>query len=78
MTLNSWFDKGQTFETYRLNMKVNQTELNRVYEQLELTEEDLHFLQNVKSRKWRGIVLTADWCGDAAVQCTRLSKEWLK
>ena len=53
MTLNSWFDKGQTFETYRLNMKVNQTELNRVYEQLELTEEDLHFLRNVRSRKWR-------------------------
>lgn len=67
MTLNSWFDKGQTFETYRLNMKVNQTELNRVYEQLELTEEDLQFLQNVKVKNWRGIVLTADWCGDAAV-----------
>ena len=43
MTLNSWFDKGQTFETYRLNMKVNQTELNRVYEQVKLTEEIFYF-----------------------------------
>ena len=67
MTLNSWFEKGQTFEQYRLSMKVNQSELTTVYEQLELTEEDQHFLHNLQSRKWRGIVLTADWCGDAAL-----------
>ena len=48
-------------------MKVNQSELSIVYEQLELTEEDLHFLHNLQSKKWRGIVLTADWCGDAAL-----------
>ena len=67
MTLNSWFEKGQTFEQYRLSMKVNQSELTTVYEQCELTEEDQHFLHNLQPRKWRGIVLTADWCGDAAL-----------
>lgn len=67
MTLNSWFEKGQTFEQYRSSMKVNQSELTTVYEQLELTEDDQHFLHNLQSRKWRGIVLTADWCGDAAL-----------
>ena len=35
-----WFEKGQTFEQYRLSMKVNQSELTTVYEQLVLTEED--------------------------------------
>ncbi len=67
MTLNSWFEKGQMFEQYRSSMKVNQSELTTVYEQLELTEDDQHFLHNLQSRKWRGIVLTADWCGDAAL-----------
>ena len=67
MTLNHWFEKGQTFEQYRSNMTVNQSELSYVYENLQLTEEDLHFLHNLQSKKWRGIVLTADWCGDAAL-----------
>ena len=77
MTLNSWFEKGQMFEQYRSSMKVNQSELTTVYEQLELTEDDLHFLHNLQSRKWRGIVLTADWCGDAALMY-QLFKEWLR
>ena len=67
MTLNNWFEKGQTFEQYRSSMKVNQAELTSVYEQLEFTEDDKIFLNNLKSKKWKGIVLTADWCGDAAV-----------
>lgn len=67
MTLNHWFEKGQTFEQYRSSMKVNEAEVTSVYEQLEFTEEDQRFLNNLQTKKWRGIVLTADWCGDAAV-----------
>lgn len=67
MNLNSWFDKGMTFEEYRSSMKVNQKQLNHVYGQLSFTEEDLGSFQYLVERNLRGIVLTADWCGDAAL-----------
>ncbi|BAU29831.1 thioredoxin-like protein [Aneurinibacillus soli] len=67
MTLESWYEKGMTFEQYRMSMQVNQQELTRVYEQLVFSEDDLETFQEVAKRNWRGIVLTADWCGDAAL-----------
>lgn len=67
MTLNSWYEKGMTFEEYRENMQVNQQELTSVYEQLVFTEEDISTFKALEERNWRGIVLTADWCGDAAL-----------
>lgn len=65
--LNNWFDKGMTFEQYVTSMKVNREELNRVYEQLVFTEEDLAVWKNMDQQKGKGIVLTADWCGDASM-----------
>lgn len=67
MTLTSWFNKGMTFDEYRANMKVNQKELNFVYEQLTFSEDDVKAFQDFADRRWLGIVLTADWCGDAAL-----------
>lgn len=67
MHLEAWFEKGMTFEEYRNGMQVNQQELNRVYEQVTFTEEDLVTFKEFQKRNWRGIVLTADWCGDAAL-----------
>ncbi|MFB5285012.1 thioredoxin family protein [Peribacillus sp. Hz7] len=67
MTLNKWFEKGQTFEQYRTSMQVNQAEVTAVYEQVQLNDEDQRFLTDLHQRNWRGIVLTADWCGDAAL-----------
>lgn len=67
MSLNTWFVKGMSFEEYRSNMTVNVKQLNRVYEQLEFTSADLEAFSSLVERKWRGIVLTADWCGDAAL-----------
>ena len=67
MTLNKWFEKGQTFEQYRTSMEVNQAEVTAVYEQVQLNDEDQRFLTDLRQRNWRGIVLTADWCGDAAL-----------
>lgn len=67
MTLQDWFEKGMTFEQYHASMKMNQQELTRVYEGLTLGEEDLAFLKELRERNWRGVVLTADWCGDAAL-----------
>ena len=67
MKFNSWFDKGMTFEEYRNNMQVNQSELSHVYDQLIFTEDDITEFEKLEERKWRGLVLTADWCGDAAL-----------
>ncbi len=67
MTLQSWYEKGVSFEQYRMSMQVNTQELIRVYDQLRFVEEDLGLFNEVAKRKWRGIVLTADWCGDAAL-----------
>ncbi|GAA0382347.1 thioredoxin family protein [Bacillus horti] len=65
--LHTWFEKGATFEQYRTDMQVNQQEMLRVYEQVSFSTEDEGFFKELKQRKWRGIVLTADWCGDAAL-----------
>lgn len=64
---NPWFDKGITYTEYVEAMKVNREAVNRVYEQLEFTPEDLAVWNDVSKRNLRGIVLTADWCGDAAL-----------
>jgi hypothetical protein len=67
MSLDSWFEKGMSYEQYRENMQVNQQELTQIYEQLVFTEADIREFKNLEDRNWRGIVLTADWCGDAAL-----------
>jgi hypothetical protein len=74
MHLEAWFEKGMTFEEYRNGMQVNQQELNRVYEQVTFTEEDLVTFKEIQEQNWRGIVLTADWCGDAALNVPILQK----
>lgn len=67
MTLESWFEKGMTFEQYRGSMQVNSVELARVYNELLFSEGDVELINEVSKQNWRGIVLTADWCGDAAL-----------
>lgn len=74
MNLDAWFKKGMTFEEYRNSMQVNQQELIRVYEQVHFTEEDLKSFAEVEKRDWKGIVLTADWCGDAALNVPILQR----
>lgn len=67
MSLKAWFDKGMTFEEYRSSMEVNQEELQHIYDQLAFEAEDQAFFDALVQRNLRGIVLTADWCGDAAL-----------
>lgn len=71
---NPWFEKGMTFEQYVEAMKVNREELTRVYEQLEFSADDLAVWKEVAQRNWRSIVLTADWCGDAALNVPVVQK----
>ncbi|MHC0039472.1 thioredoxin family protein [Pseudoneobacillus sp. C159] len=74
MTLETWFNKGMTFDQYRNSMQVNQAELTHVYEQLTFSDDDLATFKDLKERNWRGIVLTADWCGDATVNVPVLQR----
>jgi len=71
---SAWFEKGMTFAQYLESMKVNRDELTRVYEQLEFTEEDRAFWQELAVKSSKGIVLTADWCGDAALNVPVLQR----
>ncbi|KAA0550454.1 thioredoxin family protein [Bacillus sp. BGMRC 2118] len=67
MTLMNWFEKGTSFKQYVDKMTVNKKELENVYNQLELQQDDVLFFQNNLPNTWKSIVLTADWCGDAAL-----------
>lgn len=67
MSLVDWFEKGMTFEEYRSKMQTNQQELTHVFENVSFTEDDISIFNHLKDRNLRGIVLTADWCGDAAL-----------
>jgi len=71
---STWYEKGMTFSQYLENMKVNREELTRVYEQLEFTDEDRALWQDVAKKNGKGIVLTADWCGDAALNVPILQR----
>ncbi|WP_042196118.1 thioredoxin family protein [Paenibacillus camerounensis] len=67
ITHNQWFEKGMTYAEYLEWMKVKREVVNGVYEKLVFTPEDLAVWNDVAKRNLRGIVLTADWCGDAAL-----------
>lgn len=67
MSLNNWFGKGMSFADYLESMEVNQAEVQHVYDHLEFTPEDHALFQEVAKAGYKGIVLTADWCGDAAL-----------
>ncbi|CAM4115279.1 thioredoxin [Bacillus manliponensis] len=65
MTLQQWFEKGMSFNTYVEKMTVNQYELLHIYNNFLIPNELLPVLEERQSDNWRVIVLTADWCGDA-------------
>ncbi len=63
--LNGWFQRGMTADEYIKAMSRNRNEMLAIYEQFTLTAEDQSRLESLKPQKWRAIVLTEDWCGDA-------------
>lgn len=65
MSLQTWFEKGLTFEQYVASMQVNKEGLTTVYEGFSLTEEEKAYFAKLADQNLRVIVLTADWCGDA-------------
>lgn len=65
MDLNRWFEKGMSGQAYIDGMKVNRESQLRIYESFQLQEETRSYFAGLVNRRLRGIVLTADWCGDA-------------
>ncbi|WP_212508734.1 thioredoxin family protein [Litoribacterium kuwaitense] len=65
MELTDWYEKGTSFSKYVEEMSVNKDALNQIYKHVSFTPEDEMVFQQMRGKGWRGIVLTADWCGDA-------------
>ncbi|MBD1372295.1 thioredoxin family protein [Hazenella sp. IB182357] len=65
MRLEKWYEKGNTYEQYVADMKVNQAGLLNVYEQVTIEPGDQLFFSQLKEQQLRVVCLTADWCGDA-------------
>ncbi|MBP0725400.1 thioredoxin family protein [Bacillus sp. RG28] len=65
MTLLQWFEKGMTFQLYVDSMNVNKEELQYIFDQVKVEEQLAQKLEDLKTKNWKVVTLTADWCGDA-------------
>ncbi|OCA82995.1 thioredoxin [Bacillus sp. FJAT-27225] len=74
MDLNSWFEKGLTFEEYSEGMEKNKESMLKILEQFELAQPQKSRLESVKEKALRVIALTEDWCGDAMLNNPILMK----
>lgn len=74
MSLNEWFQKGMTAEEYISGMSKNKEEMQSIYRQFELNNEEKGKLQAFTDKGLRSIVLTEDWCGDALLNNPILMK----
>ncbi|PAV28762.1 thioredoxin family protein [Virgibacillus profundi] len=66
MTLNEWFEKGMSPDTYIESMEKNKEGLLHIYDNFSVPEDEA-FHQELKNKNLRVIILTEDWCGDAMV-----------
>ncbi|GAB3064933.1 thioredoxin family protein [Salinicoccus sesuvii] len=64
MTLDHWYDQAITAEAYIEGMAKHKENLQRVYDQFEIPQDD-DFFRNLEARSLRVIAITEDWCGDA-------------
>ncbi|PTM53264.1 thioredoxin family protein [Desmospora activa] len=64
MNLDQWFEQGMTGQAYIDSMEVNREALLEIYRSFQPQESEAYFSE-LANRRLRGIVLTADWCGDA-------------
>lgn len=74
MNLEKWFEKGITAEQYVKQMDVNKENLLSIYNQFTIPEGEEDFINGLKEKKLRVIVLTEDWCGDSMLNVPILLK----
>ncbi|MUK90036.1 thioredoxin family protein [Ornithinibacillus sp. L9] len=63
-SLNSWYDKAISTDTYIESMEKHKENLLHIYDHF-TPPEDTDFFHKVQQKNLRVIVLTEDWCGDA-------------
>ncbi|TCP20335.1 thioredoxin-like protein [Scopulibacillus darangshiensis] len=64
--IGDWLGKGISPETFMKKMKKNRDLFESKYQLFHLTEEDEAFFTDAASKNIRCVIITADWCGDAA------------
>ncbi|WP_226580133.1 thioredoxin family protein [Halobacillus litoralis] len=65
MSLEEWYEKGMTAQEYVDQMSTHQKDFIYIYENFSIPVEDHPLFAEIQSKKWRALVLTEDWCGDA-------------
>lgn len=65
MNLDQWFKRGMSAREYIDSMEVNREPLLEIHRSFQLQAENEAYFSNLARHRLRGIVLTADWCGDA-------------
>lgn len=63
MSLKEYFENALSVDAYKAQMKVNQTEMQQIYEQFEAPEDAR--VAELKARHLRVLAISEDWCGDA-------------
>jgi hypothetical protein len=71
-TLKTYFENGLTTEAYIDHMQVNKEDMQAIYDQFELPEDER--LSQIKDKHLKAIVITEDWCGDAMMNIPVLLK----
>ncbi|ASN04899.1 thioredoxin family protein [Virgibacillus necropolis] len=64
MTLNEWYEKGMSPDTYIESMEKHKENLLHIYDHFTIPSDE-EFFQHISSKQLRVLVLTEDWCGDA-------------
>lgn len=64
MTLNDWYEKGMSPDTYIESMEKHKEYLLHIYDQFTVPNDE-EFFEQIRAKNLRVLVLTEDWCGDA-------------
>lgn len=60
--LNEWFNKGLTPEQYRETLEKHKEAFDHIYEHFTITNDET-FIQQLKEKNVRAVVLAEPWCG---------------
>lgn len=64
MTLNEWYEKGMSPDTFIESMEKHKENLLHIYDQFTVPNDEA-FFEQIRAKNLRVLVLTEDWCGDA-------------
>lgn len=62
MGLNKWFEKGLTPAQYMGTLETHKEAFEHIYNQFS-TSNDEQFIQNLKEKNLRAVILAEPWCG---------------